>query len=174
MEESILTPAEPPVSFVLRAARPTDVPAIHDLIVALAEYERLAHMVVGSPADLHQWLFGERPVIEAMIANVGEETVGFALWYSTYSTFLARPGIHLEDLFVKPERRGLGIGKAMLIELARTARERGCGRLEWNVLDWNTPSIDFYKSLGATLMPEWVLVRMVDREFSALADKPVG
>jgi GNAT superfamily N-acetyltransferase len=97
------------------------------------------------------------------------KAIGFALWYTTYSTFLAKPGIHLEDLFVIPEARGSGIGKQLLIKLARIARERGCGRLEWNVLDWNTLSIEFYKSLGGALLPEWVLVRMTGAEINQLA-----
>jgi GNAT superfamily N-acetyltransferase len=163
---------KPVLDVVIRNATATDVQALHDLIVALAEYERLRHMVVGTPADLAHWLFGPHPVIEAMIAEVQGEAVGFALWYTTYSTFLARPGIHLEDLFVKPEHRSAGIGKALLIRLAQIATERGCGRLEWNVLDWNTPAIEFYQSLGGKLMPEWVLVRMLADEFATLASPP--
>jgi GNAT superfamily N-acetyltransferase len=169
MEKSVLKTR---TEFELRPATAGDVEAIHSLILALAEYEKLSHMVVATPADLARWLYGENAVIEAMVATVGNETVGFALWYRTYSTFLGRPGIHLEDLFVKPERRGLGIGRAMLVELARIAEGSSAGRLEWNVLDWNTPSIEFYKSLGAKLMPEWVLVRMIEREFKELAARP--
>jgi GNAT superfamily N-acetyltransferase len=163
MEESVLT------SFHIRPAAPGDGAQLHRLIVALAEYEKLAHLVTGTAAQLEHWLFGPQPVIEAALAvDRDGHALGFALWYTTYSTFLARPGIHLEDLFVEPARRGEGIGKALLAHLARVAEARGCGRLEWNVLDWNTPSIDFYRSLNAKLMPEWVLVRMVKDEYVAL------
>jgi GNAT superfamily N-acetyltransferase len=162
-------------------AQPADVADIHQLILDLAEYEKLSHMVVGTPQQLARYLFGDvysdatatpaqHPIIEAMIARQADgKAIGFMLWYTTYSTFLAKPGIHLEDLFVIPEARGKGIGKQLLIELARIARSRDCGRLEWNVLDWNTPSIEFYKSLGGALMPEWILVRMTHAEIKQLA-----
>lgn len=157
--------------FLIRAATAADVPEIQRLIRALAEYEKLSHMAVGTDEQLHAALFGPKPAAEAMMALRGGRAVGFALFFTTFSTFLCKPGIHLEDLFVEPEHRGSGIGKALLASLARLAAERGCGRLEWNVLDWNEPSIRFYESLGARLMKEWILVRMTEGEFRGLAVK---
>ena len=157
--------------YQLRAARPQDTSELLRLIRALAVYEKLEHMAAGTPELLEAALFGPRPAAEAVIAERGQRAVGFALFFTTFSTFLCKPGIYLEDLFVEPEHRGAGIGKALLVRLAQLALERGCGRLEWRVLDWNQPSIDFYKSLGASLMPEWILVRMTDAEFGALAIK---
>jgi len=153
----------------LRAARPEDTPELLRLIRALAVYEKLEHMAVGTPALLDAALFGPRPAAEAVIAQRGGRAVGFALFFTTFSTFLCKPGLYLEDLFVEPEHRGAGIGKALLRHLAGLAVERGCGRLEWRVLDWNTPSIRFYESLGAVLLPEWELVRMTQPEFTRLA-----
>ena len=155
--------------FLIRAARPADVAEILRLIRELAVYEKLERMAVGTPQSLHEALFGPRPAAEALVAELGARTVGFALFFTTFSTFLCKPGLYLEDLFVEPAHRGAGIGKALLAALAALARERGCGRLEWRVLDWNEPSIRFYESLGATLMKEWVLVRMTEPEFRALA-----
>jgi GNAT superfamily N-acetyltransferase len=155
--------------FLIRAATPADVPEILRLIRELAVYEKLEHMAVGTDATLRESLFGAQPAAEAILAEVEGRAVGFALYFTTFSTFLCKPGIHLEDLFVEPEQRGSGIGRALLRHLARLAVERGCGRLEWNVLDWNTPSIRFYESLGSTIMKEWQLVRMTEREFGALA-----
>jgi GNAT superfamily N-acetyltransferase len=155
--------------FLIRAAAPADVPEILRLIRELAVYEKLEHMAVGTEATLRESLFGAQPAAEAILAEAGGRAVGFALYFTTFSTFLCKPGIHLEDLFVEPEHRGSGIGRALLRHLARLAVERGCGRLEWNVLDWNTPSIRFYESLGSTIMKEWQLVRMTEREFGALA-----
>ena len=146
-------------------------PDLLRLIRGLAEYEKLAHMAVGTQPLLDASLFGPRPAAEALIAERAGAAVGFALFFTTFSTFLCKPGLYLEDVFVEPEHRGAGIGKALLVRLAQLALERGCGRLEWRVLDWNQPSIDFYKSLGASLMPEWILVRMTDAEFGALAIK---
>ena len=146
-------------------------PDLLRLIRGLAEYEKLAHMAVGTQPLLEASLFGPRPAAEALIAERAGAAVGFALFFTTFSTFLCKPGLYLEDVFVEPEHRGAGIGKALLVRLAQLALERGCGRLEWRVLDWNQPSIDFYKSLGASLMPEWILVRMTDAEFGALAIK---
>ena len=167
MEERVLI--KPAADYAIRAARADDVPEILRLIRELAEYEKLAHMAVGTPAMLHEALFGARAACEALIAERGGRAVGFALYFTTFSTFLCKPGIHLEDLFVEPAHRGAGIGKALLRRLAALAAERGCGRLEWHVLDWNEPSIRFYESLGATLMKEWILVRMTRPEFAALA-----
>ena len=155
--------------FSIRPAVPADAPEIARLIKELAEYEKLAHMAVGTPEMIKDALFGARPSAEAMMAERGGRAVGFALYFTTFSTFLCKPGLYLEDLFVEPVHRGFGIGKALLASLASLAAERGCGRLEWRVLDWNTPSIKFYESLGATLMPEWELVRMTAPEFKALA-----
>jgi GNAT superfamily N-acetyltransferase len=155
--------------FLIRTATPADVPEILRLIRELAVYEKLEHLVVGTDATLRESLFGPHPAAEAILAEVEGRAVGFALYFTTFSTFLCKPGIHLEDLFVEPGHRGSGIGRALLRHLARLAVRRGCGRLEWNVLDWNTPSIRFYESLGGTIMKEWQLVRMTEREFGALA-----
>jgi GNAT superfamily N-acetyltransferase len=167
LEEHVLS--RHAAGFAIRPATEGDVDEVLRLIRELAEYEKLAHMAVGTPAMLREALFGARPACEALIAESGGRAVGFALYYTTFSTFLCKPGIHLEDLFVEPAHRGAGIGKALLRRLAALAAERGCGRLEWHVLDWNEPSIRFYESLGATLMKEWILVRMTRPEFAALA-----
>lgn len=155
--------------FVLRPARPSDCGEIDRLIHELAVYEKLAHQKVGTPEELHAALFGERPACEALVAEREGRAVGFALYFTTFSTFLCRPGIYLEDVFVEPAHRGVGIGKAFLRHLAALAVERGCGRFEWRVLDWNEPSIRFYESLGGKVLPEWELVRMTAPEFTALA-----
>jgi GNAT superfamily N-acetyltransferase len=153
----------------IRLAAPADTPEILRLIHALAVYEKLEHMAVGTPALLGEALFGARPSCEALVAVLEGRTVGFALHYATFSTFLCKPGIHLEDLFVEPEHRGAGIGKALLRRLAEIAVERGCGRFEWNVLDWNQPSIAFYESLGGQFMREWLLVRLTGEPLARLA-----
>jgi GNAT superfamily N-acetyltransferase len=155
--------------FLIRPAAPGDVDELLRLIRDLAEYEKLAHMAAGTPPLLHEALFGARPSCEAIVAELGGRSVGFALYFTTFSTFLCKPGVYLEDLFVEPAHRGAGIGKALLRSLAAIAIERDCGRFEWRVLDWNEPSIRFYRSLGATLMPEWQLVRMTRPEIAALA-----
>ncbi len=144
----------------IRFAQPSDVPTIFGLIKGLAEYERLAHEVTGTEELLREHLFGARRYAEVILAEADGRTVGFALFFHNYSTFLARPGIYLEDLFVLPEERGRGYGKALLSCLARIAVERECGRLEWSVLDWNEPSIDFYKALGAVPQDEWTIFRV--------------
>ena len=144
----------------IRRGRPRDLPVILALIRGLAEYERLAHQVEATPARLKRHGFGRRPYFETLIGRRGRRPVGFALFFFTYSTFLARPSLYLEDLFVLPEERGKGAGKALLRALAKIAVARGCGRMEWAVLDWNTPSIRFYKRLGAKLRKEWVLTRL--------------
>ncbi|HET7730433.1 MAG TPA: GNAT family N-acetyltransferase [Usitatibacter sp.] len=158
----------------IRPAVRADVPELLRLIRELSVYEKLEHLVVGTEAMLAEQLFGPRPAAEALVAEAGGRAVGFALYYTTFSTFLCRPGIHLEDIFVEPAHRGCGIGKALLRRLARIAHERGCGRLEWHVLDWNEPSIRFYESLDAKLLKEWILVRMVAPEFRALAGVEAG
>ena len=157
---------------MIRLATPTDIPAIVHLIRALAEYEKLSHQVVVDEARLREHLFGPKPYAEVLLAEDGGQVVGYALFFHTYSTFLGRPSLYLEDLFVLPEQRGRGHGKALLARLARLAVERDCGRFEWMVLDWNTPAIEFYESLGAALAPEWKLCRMTGealRRFAATA-----
>lgn len=165
MEEHVLTRAD----FSIRPAGAGDAGELLRLIRALAEYEKLSDMAVGTEARLADALFGARPAAEALVAERGGRTVGFALYFTTFSTFLCQPGLYLEDLFVEPGHRGAGIGKALLGALAALAVERRCGRLEWRVLDWNEPSIRFYESLGAKLMPEWQLVRMTAEGFQRLA-----
>ena len=128
----------------------------------------------GTPEKLRAALFGPRPAAEAVMAERGGRAVGFALFFTTYSTFLSKPGLYLEDLFVEPAHRGAGIGKALLTHLAGLAVERGCGRFEWRVLDWNEPSIRFYESIGGRILPEWELVRMTEPEFAALAARRPG
>src|SRR5436190_24038506 len=156
-------------SFTIRPAEPRDVAEILRLIRELAIYEKLEDQAVGTVPTLTESLFGARPSCEALIAERGGRSVGFALFFTTFSTFLCKPGLYLEDLFVEPAERGAGIGKALLRRLAALAMERGCGRFEWRVLDWNEPSIRFYESLGATVMPEWELVRMTGAQIEALA-----
>jgi GNAT superfamily N-acetyltransferase len=155
--------------FSIRPATPSDCAEILRLIGELAVYEKLEHMAVGTEEALREQLFGPRPAAETLIAERAGRAVGFALYFTTFSTFLCKPGLYLEDLFVEPAHRGAGIGKALLRRLAALARERDCGRLEWRVLDWNEPSIRFYEALGATVMKEWLLVRMTETEFSRLA-----
>lgn len=154
---------------VLRPATREDVPAVARLIRALAEYERLSHACLADEAALDAHLFGPRPYAEVLIAEVGGEPAGFALFFHNYSTFLTKPGIYLEDLFVVPERRGLGLGRKLLGALASLAVERGCGRLEWSVLKWNAPAIGFYERLGAVPMDEWQVYRLAGEALSALA-----
>ena len=144
----------------LRIATPRDLDAIVGLIGELAAFEHLTHLLEVTPDKLMPHLFGERPVAECMVAEVVGEVVAFALFFSNFSTFLARPGMYLEDLYVQPAHRGSGIGKALLKHLGRLAVARGCGRFEWSVLDWNANAIAFYESLGATVMPEWRICRI--------------
>jgi GNAT superfamily N-acetyltransferase len=145
---------------MIRPATAADVPAIVQLIRALSEYEKLSHQVVVDEARLREHLFGARPYAEVLLAEDAGRVVGYALYFHSYSTFLGRPSLYLEDLFVLPDQRGRGHGKALLARLARLAVERDCGRFEWMVLDWNTPAIQFYEALGAALVPEWKLCRM--------------
>ena len=156
---------------MIRPARPDDVPTIHSLIRDLARYEKLEHQVVGTEQELRDNLFGERPAAEVLLAEVDGAVAGFALFFHNYSTFLCRRGLYLEDLFVRPEHRGRGLGKALLQALARLAIERGCGRFEWAVLDWNAPAIGFYRSLGASLLEEWRIFRLTGGALTALADE---
>jgi len=154
---------------MIRPATPADVPVIEQLIRDLAEYEKLAHAVTLSAADLREHLFGARPYAEVLLAEDAGAVVGFALFFHNYSTFRGKSGIYLEDLFVVPEARGKGYGKALLRALAKLAIERDCARVEWSVLNWNTPSIEFYKSLGAKPMDEWTVYRLTDEALTKLA-----
>jgi GNAT superfamily N-acetyltransferase len=153
----------------IRRATPLDVPIILTFIRELAEYEKLADAVVATDDDLYVALFGERPVIEAVIATKDDEPVGYALFFPTFSTFLGKPGMYLEDVYVRPAARGLGIGRKLLEHLARITVQRGWGRLEWSVLDWNEPSINFYKKMGATPMDEWTIYRLAGDALRSLA-----
>ena len=154
---------------MIRPAIPADVPTIARLIRELAEYERLADRVTLDEARLRDHLFGPRPYCEVLMAEDAGRAVGFALFFHNYSTFLAKPGIYLEDLFVEPAHRGKGHGKALLVALAKLAVERSCGRVQWAVLDWNEPSINFYKSLGAIPEDDWTVYRLHEDALLALA-----
>jgi len=164
-------PSFSPDRITLRKAVPDDVPAIFSLIQGIAEYERMSDEVVASEAAVRKTLFdAPHPAAEVILAILDNETpVGFALFFHNYSTFLAKRGLYLEDLFVKPEFRGCGIGKRLLIHLAEIAVKRKCGRMEWSVLDWNEPAIRFYESLGARPMSEWTVFRLAGDQLSDLA-----
>ncbi len=153
----------------IRPATPADLPLIAELIRALAEYEKLAHEVRFDEAILAAKLFGPRPYAEVIIGEVDGTAQGFALFFHNFSTFEGKPGVYLEDLFVRPAARGSGLGKALLAELARIAVERDCARLEWSVLDWNEPAIGFYKALGAKPMDEWTVFRVDGTALETLA-----
>jgi GNAT superfamily N-acetyltransferase len=144
----------------LRAAEPRDVPAIVGLIRELAEFEKLTHLVEVTPQSLHPHLFGGKPVAEAVVAERDGGVIGFALFFTNFSTFLGKPGLYLEDLYVQPAQRGRGVGQALLEHLAALANARGYGRFEWSVLDWNVDAIRFYERMGATLLPEWRICRV--------------
>ena len=159
-----------PPDFQIRTAKVEDVSIILELIRDLATYERAPDEVVATEEQLVGVLFGERPVAEVLLAFEGESPVGFAVYFYNFSTWLARPGLYLEDLFVKPEKRGKGYGRALLIELAKIARDRRCGRMEWAVLNWNEPAIKFYRALGAKPMDEWTAFRLTQGEIAKLAD----
>jgi GNAT superfamily N-acetyltransferase len=156
-------------------ATPSDVPALLQMIRALAEYEKLAHLVVADEHGLAEALFGQRATVEALIAREAGENgapAGFALFFHTFSTFLGRKGLWLEDLFVYPQFRGRGVGRRLLVELADIARHRGCGRFEWAVLDWNAPAIGFYERMGATVLTEWKLVRVTGDALARFGEDP--
>jgi len=153
----------------VRGANEDDVPLILSLIKELAEYERLSHEVVATEESLRRWLFGEKRVAEVLIGNHEGEPAGFALFFHSFSTFLGKPGIYLEDLYVRPQFRGAGIGRALLVYLAKLARERGCGRLEWSVLDWNEPAIGFYRRIGASPLSGWTVYRVAGEALEDLA-----
>ncbi len=150
-----------------------DVPAILEMIHGLAEFERLEHLCVASEDDIERALFGDRAPVEVVLAWEGDKTAGFALFFHNFSTFLGRRGLYLEDLFVRPAFRRRGYGRALLVHLARLAVERGCGRFEWAVLDWNTPAIGFYQQLGAQILPDWRITRVTGAALTALAAQPL-
>ena len=153
----------------VRPAAPADIPLILSLIRDLADYERLAHACTATESDLARHLFGDRPPAECLIAELDGSPEGFALFFTTFSTFLARPGLYLEDLYIRPHARGRGLGRALLATLASLATARGCGRLEWSVLDWNEPAIGFYKRLGAIPMDDWTVYRLTGEALTNLA-----
>jgi GNAT superfamily N-acetyltransferase len=156
-------------NFSIRPAQPSDVAHIHAMIVELAVFEKLEHLVVATEALLHEGLFGAQPACEAIVGVEDGEVVTFALFFHNFSTFLTRKGLYLEDLYVRQAHRGKGYGRAMLMELARIAVERQCGRFEWSVLDWNTPAINFYKSMGAEILPDWRICRVTGDALQQLA-----
>jgi GNAT superfamily N-acetyltransferase len=155
--------------FSIRPATPADVAHIHAMIVELAVFEKLDHLVVATEAQLHEGLFGDRPACEAVVGEEQGEVVCFALFFHNFSTFLTKRGLYLEDLYVRQSHRGKGLGSRLLGHLARLAVERGCGRFEWSVLDWNTPAIDFYRAKGADVLPDWRICRVAGPALTALA-----
>jgi len=159
-------PSQP--SILIAPATAADVPAIVAMVRELAEFEKLLHEAVATEAAIAEALFGARPYAEVLMARAGENVAGFALFFHNYSTFVGKPGIYLEDLYVRPSFRGHGYGKALLTEIARLAVERGCGRFEWSVLDWNQRAIDFYDSLGAKPMSDWTTMRVAGEALEKL------
>jgi GNAT superfamily N-acetyltransferase len=157
-------------SFRIRPATVADVPIILQLIRDLATYERAPNDVTATEEQLVEVLFGKKPAAEVLLAFEDETPVGFAVFFHNFSTWLGRPGVYLEDLFVKPEHRGKGYGRALLVDLAKIARDRGCGRLEWAVLNWNEPAIQFYRKLGAKPMDEWTVFRLTRDGIEKLAE----
>lgn len=156
--------------YTIRLATAADAALILTFIQGLAKYEKLEHQVVATEQSLRDSLFGDKPAAEVVIAEDNGVPAGFALFFHNYSTFLAKPGLYLEDLFVLPECRGKGLGKLLLSYLAALATQRGCGRFEWSVLDWNQPAIDFYQAQGATVMPDWRICRVTGDSLTALAE----
>jgi GNAT superfamily N-acetyltransferase len=157
------------IPFEIVPATEADAPIILGFIRQLAEYERLSHEVLATESSLRQHLFGPRPAAEVILARIGDHAVGFALFFTTFSTFVGRPGIWLEDLYVSPEHRRYGIGKALLREVAGIALRRNCGRLEWSVLDWNEPAIKLYRAMGAQAMSDWTIQRVTGDALARLA-----
>ena len=157
------------IEFQLRPAEPRDVPAIAGLVAELAEFEQLSHLLELTPDALMPHLFGPKPVVEAVVAEHAGRVVAYALFFTNFSTFLAKPGLYLEDLYVQPALRGAGIGKALLAHLGALAVARGYGRFEWSVLDWNANAIRFYEKMGATVMPEWRICRVAGDALQAFA-----
>lgn len=160
--------------FKLRPATAADAAQLFDLIWALADYEQLSHQVTGTVEQLGEHLSGPHPIVEAVLAEIDDRAVGFGLFFSNYSTFLTKPGLYLEDLFVLPEYRRLGIGRAILTYLAQLAVQRGCGRLEWTVLDWNEPAIAFYQKMGAQVLPDWRICRVTGEDLQTMANPTAG
>jgi GNAT superfamily N-acetyltransferase len=158
-------------TFSIRPAQPADVAHIHAMIVELAVFEKLEHLVVATEALLHEGLFGARPACEALIGEANGEVVCFSLFFHNFSTFLTKKGLYLEDLYVRQAHRGQGYGKQMLVKLAQLAVERNCGRFEWSVLDWNEPAIQFYKAMGADILTDWHVCRVTGPALSTLAAK---
>jgi GNAT superfamily N-acetyltransferase len=156
-------------TFAIRPATPADVPHIMSMIMELAVFEKLEHMVVATDALLHEGLFGAKPSCEAIVGEADGVVVSYALFFHNFSTFLTKKGLYLEDLYVRQDRRGKGYGSRMLKHLARIAVERDCGRFEWSVLDWNMPAINFYKSMGAEILPDWRVCRVTGEPLAALA-----
>jgi GNAT superfamily N-acetyltransferase len=156
----------------IRPAAPTDATAIVGLIRELADFERLTHLVEVTPERLSEHLFGPRPAAECCVVEQGGQVIAFALFFHNFSTFLGRPGLYLEDLYVQPVHRGRGIGRALLRHLAGLAHERGCGRFEWSVLDWNAQAIAFYEKMGASLLPDWRICRVAGSAIGQLAGRP--
>jgi GNAT superfamily N-acetyltransferase len=154
---------------LLRPAERRDLPAIAGLIAELAEFENLTHLLQATPEKLEPHLFGAKPVVECTVGEIDGEVVAFALYFTNFSTFLAKPGLYLEDLYVKPAHRGTGLGQALLLHLARVAVERDCGRFEWSVLDWNVHAIRFYERMGATVLPDWRICRITGDALKKLA-----
>ncbi len=158
-------------TFEIRPATSADIPTILGLIRELADYERLSKEVVATEADLHQWLFGEKPVAEVLIGEYGGKPVSFALFFYNFSTFLGRPGVYLEDLYVKPDYRHKGFGRRLMAYIARWAKAKNCGRFEWAVLNWNTPAIELYEKLGAVPQKEWTVYRLSGKALGQLAEE---
>ncbi len=156
-------------SLTIRSAVPEDSDTLYRFICELAEYEKLSQSVIATAEDIREALFGEKPCAEALLAFWNDRPVGFALYFTTFSTFVGRPGLYLEDLYVQPDYRGKGIGKELLLHLARLAYQRQYGRMEWSVLDWNEPAIQFYKKLGAKPMDEWTVYRLTREDLERLA-----
>jgi GNAT superfamily N-acetyltransferase len=158
-----------PIRTLIRAAAPADVSAIFGLMMELAEFEKLTHLFVATEDGVHDALFGPRPAAEALVAEESGQIVGYALFFHNFSTFLGKRGLYLEDLYVRPALRGSGLGTKMLRALAALAVERQCGRFEWSVLDWNQQAIDFYEKMGATVLPDWRIVRITGESLDQLA-----
>jgi GNAT superfamily N-acetyltransferase len=163
------SPGGDPLNYVIRPVTPNDMEVLANLVRELAVYEKLEEHATATADDFRQNLFSSRPTAEAAIVEVAGDAVGFALWFTTFSTFMGRPGIYLEDVFVRPPYRGQGIGKALLAMLARLAVERGCGKLNWSVLNWNEPAIGFYRALGARPIDEWMGFRLAGEPLHRLA-----
>ena len=159
--------------FIIRPAQPSDVAHIYSMIVELAVFEKLEHLVVATEALLHEGLFGARPACEALVGEENGEVVCFSLFFHNFSTFLTKKGLYLEDLYVRQSHRGKGYGTQLLARLAQLAMERNCGRFEWSVLDWNEPAINFYKAMGAQIMPDWRICRVTGESLEFLARRAI-